>query len=321
MNVSLRDLVPFIEELIADGKKVRLIARGSSMLPFILDGDIVEIDAVDNPIFVGDILLVRRPDGSYVLHRVVRVRDDKFYLRGDSGYSLEGPFSKVDVVGKAVACYRGRGKRVLAEGFWCLAGRLWVRLHPFPCLSFNFAFSLLRFLKVSVGFLLSRIQSLRCYRRLARLFSPRIDIREATEEDIYRLYSNQGGEIPSLNDEKRTVFVAKRGRMIVGSVNLYHHQPDDAPFLGYWVNSLYVSPLYRGLGIGEKLMMELLRKAKEKGAEEVFLFVNANNQPAIALHQKLGFKQVSLPQVEEYLQTNPDFQGRDFIIMCWRSNG
>lgn len=56
--------------------------------------------------------------------------------------------------------------------------------------------------------------------------------------------------------------------------------------------NLCVSPDYRRQGIGEQLTMELERQLREEKVECLTLEVRVSNAPAIALYEKLGFKQV-----------------------------
>ena len=56
--------------------------------------------------------------------------------------------------------------------------------------------------------------------------------------------------------------------------------------------NLCVSPDYRRQGIGEKLTLELERQLRENQVECLTLEVRVSNAPAIALYEKLGFKQV-----------------------------
>ena len=51
---------------------------------------------------------------------------------------------------------------------------------------------------------------------------------------------------------------------------------------------------FRGRGIAEKLLGELLDKMREKGAEVCFLEVRSRNAAAIALYEKMGYKRVSV---------------------------
>ena len=55
-----------------------------------------------------------------------------------------------------------------------------------------------------------------------------------------------------------------------------------------------VHPDFRRQGIGEKLVLELVRELKGAGNRCLSLEVRASNEPAISLYQKLGFQQVGL---------------------------
>ena len=53
-----------------------------------------------------------------------------------------------------------------------------------------------------------------------------------------------------------------------------------------------VAPEYRRQGIGEKLVLELISRLKERGSKSLTLEVRVSNDSAIALYEKLGFHQV-----------------------------
>lgn len=55
-----------------------------------------------------------------------------------------------------------------------------------------------------------------------------------------------------------------------------------------------VHPAYRRQGIGEKLILELMKALKEKGSHSLTLEVRESNDPAKTLYEKLGFSQVGL---------------------------
>jgi len=130
MNISIRHLGPLLDELIKDGKRVRLTVSGSSMFPFIRNGDVVEIEGLNSKIRVGDVLLVRKSWEIYVLHRVVKIGKNEFFLRGDYSSCLEGPFRKEDVVARAVIRYCGGKIYDLSRGWYRLAGVVWARTFP-----------------------------------------------------------------------------------------------------------------------------------------------------------------------------------------------
>ncbi len=50
----------------------------------------------------------------------------------------------------------------------------------------------------------------------------------------------------------------------------------------------------RNLGVGSKLLEEIIKKAIEINSKTITLEVNENNLPAIKLYEKYGFKQIGL---------------------------
>ena len=58
------------------------------------------------------------------------------------------------------------------------------------------------------------------------------------------------------------------------------------------LDNIAVAPAYRRQGIGEALLKEILRRAREKALAVLYLEVRAGNRPAIALYEKHGFLEV-----------------------------
>ena len=54
--------------------------------------------------------------------------------------------------------------------------------------------------------------------------------------------------------------------------------------------SIAVHPDYRGLGVGEKVLRENIKRLKELGAKKVVLEVRVSNTVAIRLYKKVGFE-------------------------------
>jgi hypothetical protein len=100
------------------------------MLPFIRDGDAVELEPIHSFPGRGDVVLVQCAKERYVLHRVLRGADDGFFLRGDAQGRSEGPFTRRDVLGKATASYRDGHRRALDRGTWRFAGLVWAGCGP-----------------------------------------------------------------------------------------------------------------------------------------------------------------------------------------------
>ena len=55
------------------------------------------------------------------------------------------------------------------------------------------------------------------------------------------------------------------------------------------VRMLAVSPSARGLGIGEQLVKECMRRARDAGADQLGLHTSASMRAAIALYERMGF--------------------------------
>ena len=58
------------------------------------------------------------------------------------------------------------------------------------------------------------------------------------------------------------------------------------------ITNIVVKKKFRKKGIGNKLLQDLIKIAKEKGKIEITLEVNNINLPAIKLYEKNGFKKV-----------------------------
>lgn len=75
--------------------------------------------------------------------------------------------------------------------------------------------------------------------------------------------------------------------------------PAHSPVIGYggfWmmvdeahISTLAVTPAERGKGIGELLLMRLIKEAEKRGANVVTLEVRVSNLPAQGLYEKYGF--------------------------------
>ncbi|MFP3394350.1 N-acetyltransferase family protein, partial [Brevibacillus sp. SIMBA_076] len=54
-------------------------------------------------------------------------------------------------------------------------------------------------------------------------------------------------------------------------------------------HSVYVHPGYRGKGIGNKLLKEIIRIAETRGMKTVIGGIDASNVTSIRAHEKVGF--------------------------------
>lgn len=98
----------------------------------------------------------------------------------------------------------------------------------------------------------------------------------------------------SLNDLDYELWVAEMDGEIVGFIDLWIiHDFCHGGRLSY-IQNLYVSPKYRGLGVGSKLLQKIINRAKEKEVLEVHVVTGFDNEPAIRLYKKHGLTKESL---------------------------
>ncbi|MBS1867112.1 MAG: DUF11 domain-containing protein, partial [Acidobacteria bacterium] len=108
-----KSFLAMCEELLERGQQVRFHARGESMTPNILDGDIVEVSPLANrKIGKGDIVLAKTPDG-LKLHRIAKALESGVVTRGDAGQ--ENDLQATKLLGIVVVTER-QGVRKSATG-------------------------------------------------------------------------------------------------------------------------------------------------------------------------------------------------------------
>lgn len=112
-------------------RSVAVPVAGSSMVPFLINGDIVYLDRPDGPIQRGDIVLYTRFSGRYILHRVVRVRKDgSLIMAGDAQTELE-LIPDTGQVHARVTMVRHKGKINTPGQFrWWAYRHIWLWLRP-----------------------------------------------------------------------------------------------------------------------------------------------------------------------------------------------
>ncbi len=76
----------------------------------------------------------------------------------------------------------------------------------------------------------------------------------------------------------------------IGYINgILNDHTSPTPFIGF-INQLYVRKNFRKKGFGTRLMHHLCADFKQLKVEEIRLRVKKNNQAAIDLYEKFGFK-------------------------------
>lgn len=121
-----------LENIKADllaGRRVKLQARGWSMLPMIWnDRDNLILAPIDrDKLSVGQIVFAQTGSGRYIVHRIVRIVGTRVELRGDGNPYQEEYVHPQTIIGELVAVER-KGK-LLKKGdcLWTMTERLWPR--------------------------------------------------------------------------------------------------------------------------------------------------------------------------------------------------
>lgn len=86
------------------------------------------------------------------------------------------------------------------------------------------------------------------------------------------------------------------------SLRLLNYLGEDASYAE--ISELFVSASYRRLGIARALMAELEARARAAGASSLTVLTAADNDPAKALYQAMGFEQFSIA-LQKWFIENP----------------
>lgn len=96
------------EEILNKQGTLVFTPKGNSMQPLLLDGENpVVLEKVTDRLQKGDIPFYQRENGQYVLHRVIRVREDSYDCCGDNQSAIETGVRDQMILAKMVGFYRG----------------------------------------------------------------------------------------------------------------------------------------------------------------------------------------------------------------------
>ena len=90
-QIPFAQMMPLIAESFRQGMTVTIPVTGNSMWPlFAHKRDCAVLSEHDGkPLRRGDVPLYQRPDGQYVLHRIIKVTSDGYWFTGDAQRELE----------------------------------------------------------------------------------------------------------------------------------------------------------------------------------------------------------------------------------------
>ncbi len=318
MTIPGHAMMPVIRAALARGQCVRMTVNGNSMWPIIHDGDVIELAPQCAAPARGDIVLAESAPARYVVHRVVRVRGEGVWLRGDAQTHRAGPLAPRDLLGTVTHATHAGRSRTLDRGAWWFAGLVCTCCAPLIA----WLCALTRWLRHASGRALGRLQRSPLLRALLHRCRPTFVIREATPAELVRVAAwldlSAARDLPAAAPTAPpglTNYVATRGTELLGFVRLMRHPAGDTPRVGHWLYSLTVRTRYRGMGIGAELVRHVIDQATAAGAQELLLTVFEDNCPARALYEKLGFERVTIAALAAELAADVEHYGRRRIPM------
>ena len=123
------------EALLARDGKLIYSNVGDSMLPLIRAGrDLVVIEAVHRRLKRREVPLYRRDSGQYVLHRILRVRENDYVLCGDNRWARETGVTDNQILGVMTAVVRNGVTVPVSDLRYRLYVHLWCDLFPLRAL-------------------------------------------------------------------------------------------------------------------------------------------------------------------------------------------
>ena len=127
------------------------------------------------------------------------------------------------------------------------------------------------------------------------------------ERQIFSIPSSERAFRNSMESDNTIYIVAKENNNVAGYAGMYLSFEEGN------ITNVAVNPLSRRKGIGEKIVRDILNRAYEKGVRDIFLVVRETNSVAIALYEKIGFK-------EEGIRKNFYDKPRENALIMWKHN-
>ena len=121
----MSEITSFEAELLKNGVIIHT-NKGTSMLPLLREGrDVMIIKRPEGRLHRYDVALYKRPDGTYILHRVLKTTPDGYVMCGDHCTEREYGITDNEVIGVLSGVIRD-GKSISTDNFgYRLYSHLW----------------------------------------------------------------------------------------------------------------------------------------------------------------------------------------------------
>lgn len=129
--MRLMNKATFDEIIERDGRLI-YTNKGDSMLPLIKEGrDLLVIEKTNGRLKRFDVPLYKRDTGQYVLHRIVKVRQNDYVICGDNRANMEYGITDRHIIGVLTAVIRNGKELSVNSTKYKLYVYLWYLLFPF----------------------------------------------------------------------------------------------------------------------------------------------------------------------------------------------
>lgn len=106
------------------------VTRGPSMKPlFKTSRDMVIISRVERPLKKYDVVIYRGGNSKYTMHRIIRVCENEYLIRGDNTYRIEH-IPKENIIGILTEFNRKGKKHSVEERGYKIYSRIWNFIYP-----------------------------------------------------------------------------------------------------------------------------------------------------------------------------------------------
>ncbi|MCJ7445741.1 MAG: S26 family signal peptidase [Methanotrichaceae archaeon] len=100
LSLSSESMIDVLTAVLDRGAAFRFQAKGNSMFPFIIDGDVLILKKLETMPVVGDVLAFIHPvNQTLVVHRVVNKLDEDYLMKGDYSSKSDGFVPEVNLLG------------------------------------------------------------------------------------------------------------------------------------------------------------------------------------------------------------------------------
>ena len=300
------------------GKLFRFTAPGFSMHPFIRNLDIITVAPLsESQPCTGDIVAFIRPEtGKLIVHRVIGDMAGIYLIKGDNVDEPDGIIPGKNILGIVVRVERD-GRAVRAGNGFDRTLIAYLSRHNY----LQRFFLIINGPKIICATILLSLQKSEFFRKIAGRLGSGIKICEADKKDIKKIYSIWN--FYSLKDELTSnspvlIYSAKKNDKILAFIRIEEDtnlSPNSCT--SFQISEFIVKILYRGMGIGEKLLITAIEGIRKEGAQELRVFIDESNYPALELFRKIGFNQVGVSDITDLPEDTIRCKERKMILLSF----